>query len=76
MSCNKHLKLHESRHLDVVFSFNFVLTIVTLLKSGFITYLTMRLELLPSAIGYTVYVVFACLLLYLHVPARAAEKEI
>ena len=78
MSCNNHLKLHESRQLDVVFSFNFVLTIVTLLKSGFISNLTMRLELLPSAIGYTVYVSSVCLfvILYLHVPARAAEKEI
>ena len=77
MSSNNHRKWQESRQLDVVFSFNFVLVIVILLKSGLISNLTMRLELLSSAYIYAIlymYPVFACLLLYLHVPARAAEK--
>lgn len=68
MSCNNHRRLQDSRQLGVVFSFNFVLVIVTLLKSGLISNLTMRLELLPSAfvyICYTVYVSSVCIFMYL-----------
>lgn len=54
MSSNNHRKLQESQQLDVVFSFNFVLVIVILLKSGLIGNLTMRLELLPSAYVYAI----------------------